>query len=219
MLGEAYFKLDRLKEAEHWYREALRAKADHIPAHLTYGKLLTKMVGLITNDTTLIGAEGNNRFLCCQSFLFGKILFLLFFFPVCWGEGIKFKNSIRLTSPVCRVTRWPGIRFLYFGCWRPPPLSNCFRALVYNTHEFIIACRVRADAPQKKKEKEELYFSSKFIISHEFHRIVSTRPKKCSCAPNPWPPMIRRSTSITVSRVFSSIVGEEGGSKFKIIEF
>ena len=59
MLGEAYFKLDRLKEAENWYREALRAKADHIPAHLTYGKLLTKMVGLITSDTTLIGAQGD----------------------------------------------------------------------------------------------------------------------------------------------------------------
>lgn len=44
MLGEAYFKMDRLKDAEHWYREALRAKVDHIPAHLTYGKLLTKMV-------------------------------------------------------------------------------------------------------------------------------------------------------------------------------
>ena len=44
MLGEAYFKLDRLKEAEFWYREALRVKADHIPAHLTYGKLLTRMV-------------------------------------------------------------------------------------------------------------------------------------------------------------------------------
>lgn len=55
MLGEAYFKLDRLKEAEHWYREALRAKADHIPAHLTYGKLLTKMVSLIMSDTILIG--------------------------------------------------------------------------------------------------------------------------------------------------------------------
>jgi len=58
MLGEAYFKLDRLKEAEHWYREALRAKADHIPAHLTYGKLLTKMVGLIMRTVTLIGTWG-----------------------------------------------------------------------------------------------------------------------------------------------------------------
>ena len=44
MLGEAYFKLERLKEAEHWYRQALSVKADHIPAHLTYGKLLTRIV-------------------------------------------------------------------------------------------------------------------------------------------------------------------------------
>lgn len=49
MLGEAYFKLERLREAEHWYREALRVKADHIPAHLTYGKLLTKMVRRVIN--------------------------------------------------------------------------------------------------------------------------------------------------------------------------
>jgi tetratricopeptide (TPR) repeat protein len=61
MLGEAYFKLDRLKEAEHWYREALRAKADHIPAHLTYGKLLTKMVGLIMRTISLIVAWGRNK--------------------------------------------------------------------------------------------------------------------------------------------------------------
>ena len=44
MLGEAYFKLDNLSEAEHWYREALRVKPDHVPAHLTFGKLLAKMV-------------------------------------------------------------------------------------------------------------------------------------------------------------------------------
>ena len=47
MLGEAYFKLDRFKDAEYWYREALRVKPDHIPAHLTYGKLLTRIVRLI----------------------------------------------------------------------------------------------------------------------------------------------------------------------------
>ena len=46
MLGEAYFKLDSLTEAEHWYTEALRVKSDHVPAHLTYGKLLAKMVGV-----------------------------------------------------------------------------------------------------------------------------------------------------------------------------
>uniref|UniRef100_A0A7N8WJV8 dolichyl-phosphate-mannose--protein mannosyltransferase n=1 Tax=Mastacembelus armatus TaxID=205130 RepID=A0A7N8WJV8_9TELE len=41
MMGEAYMRLDRLEEAGHWYRESLRAKPDHIPAHLTYGKLLS----------------------------------------------------------------------------------------------------------------------------------------------------------------------------------
>ncbi|KAJ8385747.1 hypothetical protein AAFF_G00182650 [Aldrovandia affinis] len=40
MMGEAYMRLNRLQEAEHWYRESLRVKPDHIPAHLTYGKLL-----------------------------------------------------------------------------------------------------------------------------------------------------------------------------------
>ncbi|XP_077601104.1 protein O-mannosyl-transferase TMTC2-like [Stigmatopora nigra] len=40
MMGEAYMRLNKLTEAEHWYRESLRAKPDHIPAHLTYGKLL-----------------------------------------------------------------------------------------------------------------------------------------------------------------------------------
>uniref|UniRef100_A0A667Z9D9 dolichyl-phosphate-mannose--protein mannosyltransferase n=1 Tax=Myripristis murdjan TaxID=586833 RepID=A0A667Z9D9_9TELE len=40
MMGEAYMRLNRLADAEHWYQESLRAKPDHIPAHLTYGKLL-----------------------------------------------------------------------------------------------------------------------------------------------------------------------------------
>ncbi|MBN3280129.1 TMTC2 protein, partial [Polyodon spathula] len=40
MMGEAYMRLNKLTEAEHWYQESLRAKPDHIPAHLTYGKLL-----------------------------------------------------------------------------------------------------------------------------------------------------------------------------------
>ncbi|KAI4825254.1 hypothetical protein KUCAC02_020941 [Chaenocephalus aceratus] len=40
MMGEAYIRLNKLTDAEHWYRESLRAKPDHIPAHLTYGKLL-----------------------------------------------------------------------------------------------------------------------------------------------------------------------------------
>ncbi|XP_051580547.1 protein O-mannosyl-transferase TMTC2 [Myxocyprinus asiaticus] len=40
MMGEAYMRLNKLTEAEIWYKESLRAKPDHIPAHLTYGKLL-----------------------------------------------------------------------------------------------------------------------------------------------------------------------------------
>ncbi|KAG8439528.1 hypothetical protein GDO86_005650 [Hymenochirus boettgeri] len=41
MMGEAYMRLNKITEAEHWYIESLRSKPDHIPAHLTYGKLLT----------------------------------------------------------------------------------------------------------------------------------------------------------------------------------
>ena len=47
MLGEAYSKVNQMVEAEHWYQEALRAKPDHIPAHLTMAKLLQKRVGYI----------------------------------------------------------------------------------------------------------------------------------------------------------------------------
>ncbi|RUS78414.1 hypothetical protein EGW08_013828 [Elysia chlorotica] len=39
MLGEAYFKMERLAEAEKWYLEALKVKPDHMPAHLTMSKL------------------------------------------------------------------------------------------------------------------------------------------------------------------------------------
>ncbi|XP_051551586.1 protein O-mannosyl-transferase TMTC2-like isoform X2 [Myxocyprinus asiaticus] len=41
MMGEAYMRLNNLEEASYWYRESLKAKPDHIPAHLTYGKLLS----------------------------------------------------------------------------------------------------------------------------------------------------------------------------------
>ncbi|MCI4388843.1 hypothetical protein PGIGA_G00090750 [Pangasianodon gigas] len=43
MMGEAYMKLNKFEDAEHWYRESLKAKPDHVPAHLTYGKLLSVM--------------------------------------------------------------------------------------------------------------------------------------------------------------------------------
>ena len=47
MLGEAHFKLENFEEAEKWYLEALKVKSDHVPAHLTYGKLLAKMVSIV----------------------------------------------------------------------------------------------------------------------------------------------------------------------------
>lgn len=37
-------RMSRLPEAERWYVESLRSKSDHIPAHLTYGKLLALTV-------------------------------------------------------------------------------------------------------------------------------------------------------------------------------
>ncbi|XP_072529171.1 protein O-mannosyl-transferase TMTC2 [Salminus brasiliensis] len=43
MIGEAYMRLNKVEEAGHWYRESLKAKPDHVPAHLTYGKLLSIM--------------------------------------------------------------------------------------------------------------------------------------------------------------------------------
>ncbi|XP_076361298.1 protein O-mannosyl-transferase TMTC2-like isoform X1 [Tachypleus tridentatus] len=43
MLGEAFFKLGKFIDAEQWYKEALRVKPNHVPAHLTYAKLLSKL--------------------------------------------------------------------------------------------------------------------------------------------------------------------------------
>jgi tetratricopeptide (TPR) repeat protein len=44
MLGEAHYRLKQYSEAERWYKAALQAKPDHVPAHLTYGKMLAKNV-------------------------------------------------------------------------------------------------------------------------------------------------------------------------------
>ncbi|XP_032804676.2 protein O-mannosyl-transferase TMTC2 [Petromyzon marinus] len=41
MMGEAHTRLGRLAEAERWYQESLLSKPDHVPAHLTYAKLLS----------------------------------------------------------------------------------------------------------------------------------------------------------------------------------
>lgn len=45
-------RLNRLEEAGYWYRESLRVKPDHIPAHLTYGKLLSIIVCSLTDTHT-----------------------------------------------------------------------------------------------------------------------------------------------------------------------
>ncbi|XP_066257077.1 protein O-mannosyl-transferase Tmtc2-like [Euwallacea similis] len=44
ILGETLAKLQQDEEAEKWYRAALEAEPDHVPAHITYGKLLAKNV-------------------------------------------------------------------------------------------------------------------------------------------------------------------------------
>ncbi|XP_075225931.1 protein O-mannosyl-transferase TMTC2-like [Lycorma delicatula] len=51
LLGETLGRLDRHEEAERWFKAALDASPDHVPAHLTYGKLLAK------NRTRIIEAE------------------------------------------------------------------------------------------------------------------------------------------------------------------
>ena len=44
VLGEAYQALNRTLEAERSFKAALEVKPDHVPAYLTYGKLLAKNV-------------------------------------------------------------------------------------------------------------------------------------------------------------------------------
>lgn len=53
-IGEAFFKLKQFEEAERWYQQALKAKADHIPAHLTYAKLLSKWVSVSLNCSDIL---------------------------------------------------------------------------------------------------------------------------------------------------------------------
>ena len=37
-------KIGKIDEAEKWYKEALKVKVDHLPAHLTMAKLMHKKV-------------------------------------------------------------------------------------------------------------------------------------------------------------------------------
>lgn len=43
-IGEALFRIGEITEAESWFLEALKTKPDHVPAHLTYGKMLARNV-------------------------------------------------------------------------------------------------------------------------------------------------------------------------------
>lgn len=43
-MGEALYRTGEASEAEQWFKEALKTKPDHIPAHLTYGKMLARNV-------------------------------------------------------------------------------------------------------------------------------------------------------------------------------
>ncbi|XP_017769001.1 PREDICTED: transmembrane and TPR repeat-containing protein CG4341 [Nicrophorus vespilloides] len=47
VLGETLARLHQDEEAERWYQAALNAQPDHVPAHITYGKLLAKNVSRI----------------------------------------------------------------------------------------------------------------------------------------------------------------------------
>ena len=47
VLGETLARLQQDEEAERWYQAALNAQPDHVPAHITYGKLLAKNVSIM----------------------------------------------------------------------------------------------------------------------------------------------------------------------------
>lgn len=47
LLGETLARMKKYEEAELWYKKALKAKPDHVPTHLTYGKLLAKNVNCL----------------------------------------------------------------------------------------------------------------------------------------------------------------------------
>lgn len=79
-------RMNKLADAEYWYKESLRAKPDHIPAHLTYGKLLAMTVRAIptagTSDSHSDTLKGKGFFFVVFWFFFAKhaaFFFVLFF--------------------------------------------------------------------------------------------------------------------------------------------
>jgi tetratricopeptide (TPR) repeat protein len=60
-LGEALYRTGEASEAEEWFKEALKKKPDHIPAHLTYGKMLARNVSQFLSYFTSLGIKFNVR--------------------------------------------------------------------------------------------------------------------------------------------------------------
>lgn len=58
LLGETLSRLQQFEEAERWYQAALQVQPDHVPAHITYGKLLAKNVSTLLH-LPLIGTSHN----------------------------------------------------------------------------------------------------------------------------------------------------------------
>ncbi|KAG8137937.1 hypothetical protein E2320_003877 [Naja naja] len=69
MMGEAYMRLSRFSEAEHWYVESLHSKTDHIPAHLTYGKLLALTKSAVFLNTSILVVNWRQKSVFAFSFL------------------------------------------------------------------------------------------------------------------------------------------------------
>uniref|UniRef100_A0A0B7A7K4 dolichyl-phosphate-mannose--protein mannosyltransferase n=1 Tax=Arion vulgaris TaxID=1028688 RepID=A0A0B7A7K4_9EUPU len=60
MIGEVYFKMDEVTQAEKWYREALTVKPDHLPAYLTMSKLKQRQGLLEEAENWLDQAKEHN---------------------------------------------------------------------------------------------------------------------------------------------------------------
>ncbi|XP_041111165.1 protein O-mannosyl-transferase TMTC2-like isoform X2 [Polyodon spathula] len=95
MMGEAYMRLNKLTEAEHWYQESLRAKPDHIPAHLTYGKLLALTVSFCWKNPACskqLRWQGKLHSLTAQSLMWSLTQ------PICSDKPVSMKLLRNITD-------------------------------------------------------------------------------------------------------------------------
>jgi tetratricopeptide (TPR) repeat protein len=49
LLGETLSRLQQYNEAEKWFQASLASQPDHVPAHITYGKLLARNVSTVVS--------------------------------------------------------------------------------------------------------------------------------------------------------------------------